>query len=232
LRALQEFSSLGSGYSLAFRDLQICGAGELLGAKQSGTMVQIGYELYTQLINEAVAALKNSVDADGAETDSVRDPLEALTPLPAFDVPIIAMLPDSYITEQSQRLFYYQQMMSSRDLTRLGEVQSEVEDRYGKSPKPVSNAFSVMALRIQAKSMGIEKIDARQGRVACNFRSTADIPPRLFTAISKRNKEAFLTREAFIWPYTGDPILAIQGMMEAVRATLEEIEASRALLNL
>jgi transcription-repair coupling factor (superfamily II helicase) len=203
LRALQEFSTLGSGYSLAFRDLQIRGAGELLGAKQSGTMVQIGYELYTQLINEAVAALKNSVDADGREGDSVRDPLEALTPLPAFEIPIIAMLPDSYITEQAQRLFYYQQMMSSRDLNRLGEVQAEVEDRYGRSPKPVSNSF----------------------------RSTADVPPRLFTAISKRNKEAYLTREAFIWPYSGDPIFAVQGMMDAIRVTLEEIEASRALLN-
>jgi transcription-repair coupling factor (superfamily II helicase) len=188
--------------------------------------------LYTQLINEAVAALKNSVDGSTDDNDTVRDPLEALTPLPAFEVPVIAMLPDSYISEQAQRLFYYQQMMSSRDLHRLGEVQSEVEDRYGRSPKPVSNAFSIMALRIQARTMQIEKIDARQGRVACTFRSEADLPPRLFTAISKRNKEAFVTREAFIWPFTGDPILAIQGMMDAVRATLEEIEASRALLNL
>jgi transcription-repair coupling factor (superfamily II helicase) len=232
LRALQEFSSLGSGYSLAFRDLQIRGAGELLGAKQSGTMVQIGYELYTQLINEAVGALKNSVDGTTGDGEDVHDPLEALTPLPAFEVPVIAMLPDSYIVEQSQRLFYYQQMMSSRDLTRLGEVQSEIEDRYGKSPKPVSSAFSIMALRIQGKEMGIERIDARQGRIACNFRSNANIPPRLFTAIQKRNKDAYLTREAYIWPFIGDPILAIQGMMEAVRATLEEIEASRALLNL
>jgi transcription-repair coupling factor (superfamily II helicase) len=233
LRALQEFSSLGSGYSLAFRDLQIRGAGELLGAKQSGTMVQIGYELYTQLINEAVAALKNSVDGtDPKYAEDVRDPLEAMVPLPSFEVPVIAMLPDKYISDAAQRLYYYQQMMSCRDLIVLGELQTEIEDRYGRSPVAVRNAFSIMALRIQAKEMGIDKIDARQGRVACTWRAERDLPPRLFTLITTKKKDAHLTRDAFIWPFTGEPIEAIAAMIDAVRSTIEEIDRSRALLNL
>jgi transcription-repair coupling factor (superfamily II helicase) len=229
LRALQEFSSLGSGYSLAFRDLQIRGAGELLGAKQSGTMVQIGYELYTQLINEAVFALKNSVDGEGGA--SGKDPLASLTPLPAFEVPIVAMLPDSYIKEQSQRLYFYQQMMSSRDESRLGEVQAEIEDRYGKPPVTVSNAFAVMALRIQAKELGVEKIDARQGRVALSFKNIHDVPPRLFVMLPKKLKNSYNTKDAYILPYTNNPLLAIAQILQAITQSLDEMEASRALLN-
>lgn len=231
LRALQEFSSLGSGYSLAFRDLQIRGAGELLGAKQSGTMVQVGYELYTQLINEAVAALKNSVDGEPVNADSVKDPLESLTPLPAFEVPIIALLPDTYIKDQAQRLFYYQQMMSARDLSRLGEVQKEVEDRYGRSPQTVSNAFAVMSLRIQGHPLGVEKLDARQGRLAISFRNSADIPPRIFTMITKYHKGAYLTREAFVWPYEGSPLAAIEAFYAAFQACFEEIEKHRQMFS-
>lgn len=228
LRALQEFSSLGSGYSLAFRDLQIRGAGELLGAKQSGTMVQIGYELYTQLINEAVATLKNTVDGEPL-SDDARDPLESLTPLPSFELPVVAMLPDSYVRDQAQRLYYYQQMMSARDEYTLAEVQKDVEDRYGKPPEPVRNAFSIMSLRIRAKALEIEKLDGRQGRLAITFRGTADLPPRLFTMIQKYNKEAYLTREVFIWPFNTSPVLAVENMIDGIKNCLEEIENSRKL---
>ncbi len=232
LQALQEFSSLGSGYSLAFRDLQIRGAGELIGAKQSGTMVQIGYELYTQLINEAVASLKSGADGKLVTSDTARDPLEALTPLPAFELPVVAMLPESYITEQAQRLFYYQQMMSARDQERLGEVQSEIEDRYGKPPVQVSNAFAVMSLRIRAKALGVEKVDARQGRVALVFRDVEEQPPRLFVLLPKHLAGAYNTRDAFIFPFNGDPILAVEALLNAIETCLQQIEESRAALNL
>jgi transcription-repair coupling factor (superfamily II helicase) len=231
LQALQEFSSLGSGYSLAFRDLQIRGAGELIGAKQSGTMLQVGYELYTQLINEAVASLKTGVDGQPITSDTARDPLEALTPLPSFEIPVIAMLPESYIKEQAQRLFYYQQMMSSRDQTRLGEVQTEIEDRYGKPPSPVSNAFAVMSLRIRGKKLGVDKVDARQGRVALTFKNLEDVPPRLFVLLPKTLQGSHNTRDAFIFPFTGDPILAVEALLNAIEKCSRQIEESRAALS-
>lgn len=231
LRALQEFSSLGSGYSLAFRDLQIRGAGELLGAKQSGTMVQVGYELYTQLINEAVFALKNSVDGESNAGETGKDPLESLTPLPVFEVPIIALLPDTYIQDHAQRLYYYQQMMSARDQIVLGAVQAEVEDRYGRPPHTVSNAFSIMSLRIIAHGLGVDKLDARQGRIACSFKTSADVPPRLFTMIQKYNKTAYLTRDAFIWPYSSPPIAAIEDMFAGISECLAQIEHHRQMMN-
>jgi transcription-repair coupling factor (superfamily II helicase) len=231
LQALQEFSTLGSGYSLAFRDLQIRGAGELLGAKQSGTMVTVGYELYTQMINEAVAHLKNSVDGDVPSDVEIRDPLEELTPLPAFEVPVVALLPDSYIKDQAQRLYYYQQMMSARTEERLGEVQSEVEDRYGHPTPEVRNAFAIVGLRIRADRLGFDKLDARQGRISVSFRDRAAIPPRLFSLLTQRNRECYVTRDVLIWPFRGEPIPAIEGMISRFEGAFEELAADRATLN-
>jgi transcription-repair coupling factor (superfamily II helicase) len=230
LQALQEFSTLGSGYSLAFRDLQIRGAGELLGAKQSGTMVSVGYELYTQLINEAVAQLKNSVDGKLPDGEDSKDPLESLEPLPQFEVAVVALLPESFIKDQAQRLYYYQRMMTSRDDKTLGEVQSEVEDRYGHPPAEVSNAFTIMSLRMRAKKLGIDKIDASQGRLSIGFKDRTAVPPRVFTMLAKVNKSAYVTRESYIWPYGANPLLAIENMMNKFEAALEQIQEARAAL--
>lgn len=233
LQALQEFSNLGSGYSLAFRDLQIRGAGEMLGAKQSGTMITVGYELYTQLINEAVAQLKNTVDGGTAAGDNgeVKDPLAALEALPAFEVPIVALIPEGYIRDQSQRLYYYQRMMSSRDTEVLGEVQAEVEDRYGHPTPEVRNAFAIMALRLRARELGFDKLDARQGRLAVTFKDKSAVPPMVFSVLAKRNREAYVTREQYIWPYSGDPIAAIDRMMSEFERALEQVDSARASLN-
>jgi transcription-repair coupling factor (superfamily II helicase) len=230
LQALQEFSSLGSGYSLAFRDLQIRGAGELLGAKQSGTMVSVGYELYTQLINEAVAVLKNSVDGELPKDQDIKDPLESLAPLPAFEVPVVALLPEGYIKDQAQRLYYYQRMMSSRDPQTLGEVQAEIEDRYGRPTLEVSQAFAIMAMRMRARDLGIDKLDARGGRLNVQFKDMNAVPPRAFSILANRNRDAYKTKEALIWPFTGSPLPAIQRMMDTFEAALQEVEAGRAAL--
>lgn len=229
LQALQEFSTLGSGYSLAFRDLQIRGAGELIGAKQSGTMANVGYELYTQLINEAVAILKNSVDG-APEPDEVKDPLESLAPLPAFDLPVKAFLPDSFIKDQAQRLYYYQRMMSCRDAAALGEVQGEVEDRYGHLSEEVRNAFSIMAQRIRARDAGIDKLTAGGGRLSISFADRSSISGRVFTILGKRNRDCYLTREALIWPYTGSSIAAVDRMLSEFDSAVHQVEAERAML--
>ncbi|RYG23726.1 hypothetical protein EON82_13100, partial [bacterium] len=217
---------------LAFRDLQIRGAGELLGAKQSGTMVSVGYELYTQLINEAVATLKNTVDGEMPKDQDIKDPLESLAPLPALEVPVVALLPEGYIKDQAQRLYYYQRMMSSRDPQTLGEVQAEIEDRYGRPTLEVSQAFAIMALRMRARDLGIDKLDARGGRLNVQFKDMMAVPPRAFSILSNRNREAYKTKEALIWPHTGSPLPAIERMMDTFEAALKEVEAGRAALGI
>jgi transcription-repair coupling factor (superfamily II helicase) len=230
LQALQEFSTLGSGYSLAFRDLQIRGAGELLGAKQSGTMVNVGYELYTQLIQEAVAQLKNTVDGEAQSDQDVRDPLESLQPLPAFEMPVKALIPDGYIKDQAQRLYYYQKMMSSRDEATLGAVQAEVEDRYGHLTAEVQAAFRVMGQRMQAGRIGIDKLDARQGRLSISFKDRGAVAPRVFSILGRRKRDCYVTKDSFIWPYSGPPMEAVDHMLHEFEAAMEEVEASRARL--
>ncbi|MCB8932250.1 MAG: transcription-repair coupling factor [Chthonomonadaceae bacterium] len=231
LQALQEFSSLGSGYSLAFRDLQIRGAGELLGAKQHGAMAAVGYELYSQLINEAVQMLKNSVDGKPPGTgDEPKDPLESLAPLPSFDVPVHALIPDTFIRDQAQRLYYYQKMMGSRDRASLAEVRAEIEDRYGHLPESADAAFGIMSLRMTARDLGIDKLEAKGGRIAIGFRDKSAVPPRVFSILGRRNRECYVTREGFIWPTTGDPMLAVTQMLDAFEAAHAQLEAERAQL--
>ena len=232
LQALQEFSSLGSGYSLAFRDLQIRGAGELIGAKQSGTMQTVGYELYTQLINEAVAMLKSAVDEENAASDSRSvDELEELTPLPQFDIPVVALIPDGYIKDASQRLYYYQRMMSARTENMLGEVQGEVEDRYGHPPEQVTNAFAIMGQRLRSRDLGLSKVEASQGRLNVLFVDKAKVPPRVFSIMGRKNRECYLTRDSFVWPYTGGPILAVERMLQCFEESYQQLEQERAALD-
>ena len=230
LGALQEFSTLGSGYSLAFRDLQIRGAGELLGAKQSGTMTSVGFELYTQLINEAVAQLKNTVEGAPMPLDDVKDPLASLEPLPAFEIPVMAFIPEGFIRDQAQRLYYYQQMMSSRNQEALAQVQGEVEDRYGHFPDEVSNAFTIMSLRLRAREIGVEKLDARQGRLNIVFKRAADVPPRVFSILASRKRDAYLTRDAYIWPIAGEPLASVEQFLHQFEMASAEYEAARTAL--
>jgi transcription-repair coupling factor (superfamily II helicase) len=230
LQALQEFSNLGSGYSLAFRDLQIRGAGELLGAKQSGTMQTVGYELYSQLINEAVAQLKSAVDSpEDRRPKEDGDALEAPT-LPQFDVPVVALIPNHYIKDDAQRLYYYQRMMSARSETHLGEVQGEVEDRYGHPPEQVANAFAVMGQRLRAATLGISKIDANQGRLNVTFVDRTAIPPRVFSILGNKYKNAYITRDSLVWPFTGNPILAIEKMLAMFEDSHEQLKREREML--
>jgi transcription-repair coupling factor (superfamily II helicase) len=223
LQALQEFSTLGSGYSLAFRDLQIRGAGELLGAKQHGAMASVGYELYTQLIAEAVGQMKNAVHVSRGESAVVQvEEPEREVPLPAFEVPVAALLPDTYIKDQAQRLYYYQQLMAAGTSAHLGEVEAEIEDRYGHPPEPVRNAFDIIDLRIRAREFGVSKLEAAGGRIAVWFSDRGKVPPMVFSAVQRRNRSSYLSRDSFVWPYTGEALDAVRKLVETFELELKE----------
>lgn len=226
LQALQEFSSLGSGYSLAFRDLQIRGAGELLGKKQHGTMTTVGYELYTQLIEEAVTQLKSSVDGT-IEDGAPKDPLASTVPLPTVELPVEAFLPESYISVEAQRLYSYQRLMSCRSHEQLGEVRSEVEDRYGRMPEPAKAAFDIVRLRVRSLAFDVEKVDGKGGRLSIVFRNVASISTRAFRIFTQRRRDAYLTQDRLIVPYSGKPIAALERAYDELQEALDEVEEAR-----
>ena len=228
LSALAEFSQLGAGYSLAFRDLQIRGAGDLLGAKQSGQMQAIGYDLYTQLIEAEVQFLKTY--ADGERPQNLADPLMGMEPLPAFDLPVTAMIPESYIDEQGQRLYFYQRMMGCRNQGELVEVAAEIEDRYGRMPDPVKTAVSVMSLRIMARDNSIDKVDGKQGRLAITFIPSRPPAARVISLLTQKQREAYMSQDRLIWPYSGSPIQACQAFFDLFKWAQEEVEIQRAML--
>jgi transcription-repair coupling factor (superfamily II helicase) len=135
LMAIREFTALGSGFQVAMRDLEIRGAGNLLGAEQSGAMVTVGFDLYCQLLAEAVAELKGEEPQD--ET------------LPPVDIPVTAHIPESYIPNEAERIYFYKKMASVTSLQAIEELREELEDRYGDPPQPVWKALAILRLRLK-----------------------------------------------------------------------------------
>jgi transcription-repair coupling factor (superfamily II helicase) len=228
LSALQEFSHLGSGYSLAFRDLQIRGAGDLLGASQSGQMSAVGFDLYAQLVDSEVKYLK--AVADGAPTHVLEDPLEGLEPLPSVDLPVVALIPSSYIEDEGQRLYYYKQLMTCRDSKELFETEREIEDRYGHPPQPVRTAVAVMECRLRSQAVGFRSVAHREGRLVVEFVPEHVPSPRAFSILAGVNPGASLGGERYSWPFSGDALAALRDLLGHFERALAEIEADRASL--
>ncbi len=230
LQALAEFNQLGAGYSLAFRDLQIRGAGDMLGAKQSGQMNAVGYDLYTQLIDSEVQFLKTY--ADGSRPTAYDDPLAGLEPLPTVDLPVKALIPEHYIEDQAQRLFFYKQLMTSRGTEQLTEVATDLEDRYGHMPPEVKTAIDIMAARLKAKEIGIESVDGHGGRLLISFHESHQPHPRVPGILASHKRDVYLSQDNVVWPFTGSPIQAVHDAIAALNAANNEIDEARASLGL
>ncbi len=208
LESLQQYSSLGSGYSLAYRDLQIRGAGNMLGAKQHGTMASVGYELYTELISQEVKYLKNIADTGNTKSSSEPDALEGLKPLPSVDLPIKALIPVDYIQEEAQRLYYYKQIMCSRDYNTLNTIREEVEDRYGSLPDETINVFHILRLRIECIKLGICKISTSPNELVIQFEES-EIPTRwVLGKLQSNNPRSKFRDNRLFWP-TSENILDV-----------------------
>ncbi len=155
LHAIQEFTELGSGFRVAARDLEIRGAGNLLGREQSGQIAAIGFELYLEMINELVAELKGS-------------PIEKEIE-PALHFRISAFIPEDYISDADQRLALYKRLSRCQLLSEIEAIRSELEDRYGEVPLPVRQLIQIIQLKGLAKTLKIDKLEERGTRVHFSF---------------------------------------------------------------
>jgi transcription-repair coupling factor (superfamily II helicase) len=151
LATIAQHSELGAGMYVAMKDLEIRGAGNLLGGEQSGHIEGVGFDLYVRMVGEAVQQFKGEAPEE-AETSDVK-----------IDLPIDAHLPLEYIGVERLRLEMYRKVAEARTPERLTEIQEEMRDRYGDLPEPVRNLFAVAGFRILARERGLSDVSL-QGR--------------------------------------------------------------------
>ncbi|MFT5392835.1 MAG: transcription-repair coupling factor (superfamily II helicase), partial [Gammaproteobacteria bacterium] len=180
LDAIESLEDLGIGFSLATHDLEIRGAGELLGEEQSGQMHEVGYSLYSELLERAISALKAGRDPE------LDRPLDHGTEI---DLHVPALIPDDYIPDVHTRLMLYKRIASAENETGLHELKVEMIDRFGLLPEPATNLFEITTLKLKATPLGIKKIDVggTGGRILFNEQPNID-PVRIITLIQTQPK--------------------------------------------
>ncbi|MCH8275194.1 MAG: transcription-repair coupling factor [Armatimonadetes bacterium] len=232
LKALQEFSELGSGYALAFRDLQIRGAGELLGAKQHGLMQSVGYEMYVQLINEAVEQLKEAFEKGGESGARMASVEFGAGPesveLPAFEIPAGAYLPKNYIEQESQRLYYYKRLMEAREENQVEAVEKDLLDRYGALPEPAQATVKLVRLRLRARELGIRKVDGANGRLMAWLEKGREMPLRAVHALQRRFRGRRFRPDMAEWSYKNDALASTEELLNVLDEVIREAAQARA----
>jgi transcription-repair coupling factor (superfamily II helicase) len=178
LEAIQAMEELGSGFYLAMHDLEIRGAGEVLGENQSGNMQEVGFQLYNDMLSEAVKALKA-----GREPDLL-SPFGATTEI---NLHAPALLPDSYCGDVHVRLNLYKRLASAERTDEIDRLLEEVTDRFGKLPAQGQTLFDTHRLRVLAKPYGVLKIDAAPAAMVIGFRPDAPVDPMRIIELVQKN---------------------------------------------
>lgn len=169
LKALEDFSALGSGFSIAMRDLDIRGAGDILGAEQSGFITEMGYEMYQKVINEAVNELKNNEFKDLFPKDKMEETSEKSASKCAIESDLQLLIPDTYVSSSAQRLYLYKQLDESHSEEEIESLRKEFTDRFGAMPHEVKELFYTKKLRKVAVNLGFEKIILKGGKLLGHF---------------------------------------------------------------
>ncbi len=180
LEAIESLEDLGAGFTLATHDLEIRGAGELLGEEQSGQIQEIGFALYMEMLERAVAALKEG------KTPDLDAPLHSG---PEVDLHIPALLPEDYMPDVHMRLMLYKRIAAAPNNEALRELQVEMIDRFGLLPDSAKNLFRVAALKLSARALGLRKLDLGPGGGSVVFDADTKVnPATLIRFVQQRAK--------------------------------------------
>ncbi|MBV8630934.1 MAG: transcription-repair coupling factor [Silvibacterium sp.] len=212
LAALKEFSDLGAGFKIAALDLELRGAGNMLGGEQSGHIEAVGFELYTSMLEEAVAKLKG----------------EERVELPAtqLSLGIGLRIDESYIAEENQRLRMYKLIAGVQSEGALADVRSELEDRYGPVPESVRHLLDAAALRLECERIGVAQIERKRDQLHIRFADNAGVDPgRLMKLVAKNAKRGAqftpqgVLRYPLASPKPDDVLTAIRALLEQIAVT-------------
>ncbi len=175
LEVIQELTELGSGFKIAAHDLEIRGAGNLLGGEQSGQIEAVGFDLYTQLLEEAVAELKGEEKIPEVE--------------PNINLGVPSYIPDDYIEDVNERLVIYKRLASVKEDGEVADIASELRDRYGPTPQLVENLFIMMEIKRVIRKALVTSIDAAKGRVSITFDPRTPVKPEKVVELIKEKKD-------------------------------------------
>ncbi|MBR0156861.1 MAG: transcription-repair coupling factor [Clostridia bacterium] len=214
LTAIREFTQFGAGFRIAMRDLEIRGAGDILGAEQHGHMAQVGYEMYCKLIDTAIR------EAKGEEIKPVFDTV--------MEIPIDANIPKKYIARETGRMEMYKRIAGIEDIDSFRDVQDELIDRYGEIPKSVQNLLDISLYKARASRLGITSFTVRPGEAQFVFAPNAPIDgAKLFAAVPSIDGAVLKGGEQITLSVTkkhAEPEAVFRAAMDAVNTLLSCIE--------
>jgi transcription-repair coupling factor (superfamily II helicase) len=179
LDAIQQMEELGSGFYLAMHDLEIRGAGEVLGENQSGNMLEVGFQLYNEMLAEAVRCLKAGIEPDLLAPLSVTTDINLHAP---------ALLPNDYCGDVHLRLSFYKKLATAKNTDQIDALLEEIVDRFGKLPAQAQTLIDVHRLRVIAKSYGVVKVDAAPGVITITFKKNPPIDSMRIIELIQKNR--------------------------------------------
>jgi transcription-repair coupling factor (superfamily II helicase) len=203
LKAIEEFSELGAGFKIAMRDLEIRGAGNILGTEQSGHIASVGYELYCQLLENAVRRLKNQ---------PIRETRHV-----AVDLPLAAYLPGSYVPPGRHKIEVYRKFSRIESLEQLAEMETELRDRFGPVPDPVANMLELKRLQLLAQKWQIDDIHLEDKFIVLRYRNREQV--EALASRSHKRLRIVDSRSAYlVWQTeetsSPDPAAAVKALLQ------------------
>ncbi|MGR4870016.1 transcription-repair coupling factor [Variovorax sp. LARHSF232] len=179
LEAIQQMEELGSGFYLAMHDLEIRGTGEVLGENQSGNMMEIGFQLYNEMLSEAVRSLKAGKEPDLLSPLSVTTEINLHAP---------ALLPDDYCGDVHLRLSFYKKLATAKTPAQIDSLLEEIVDRFGKLPPQAQTLIDVHRLRVLARPYGVTKVDAAPGVINITFKKDPPVDSMAIIQLIQKNR--------------------------------------------
>ncbi|MDQ2730302.1 MAG: transcription-repair coupling factor [Armatimonadota bacterium] len=207
LHALREFTDLGSGFRIALRDLEIRGAGNILGSEQHGAMMSVGFDLYCEMIADAIRVARNEPPPP--------------PPLPPVDLPIAAFIPSVYIPADSLRIEFYKRLSRPLTVEDVQACQEEMQDRFGALPAPVRNLLAILRLRLQSQRIGVNSIVPEKTQVVIRLGPKLRLSPGAITSLQAKHRGVRALTDRVLVP------LGSLGALGHVSKVMDTLQAMR-----
>jgi transcription-repair coupling factor (superfamily II helicase) len=180
LRALKDFTELGSGFKIAMRDLEIRGAGNMMGSAQHGHMATIGYDLYCRMLEDTIKIIKGEIEQEPIET--------------SIDIKVDAFIDSQYIEDELQKIEIYKKIAAIESMHDYMDVKEELEDRFSEIPDPVYNLMDIAYIKSKARSLWIEEVKEKDGEVLFQFQSRDKVDKDIFKKLLEKYKNNIIIR--------------------------------------